>query len=274
MKKGLKFFETLYIAIFDFKSYLKFVNMPFLSIILNRIAFVFLISVFHVIFLSRDIKSIDDFNKAKYEVFEDISYSNNTLNIKNSPTLFSTEDFILVGDTRENFDLSESQSYSEYRNSLVLLKNSFIIRNGTKKIEIKYSDFYVLNLVSLNGEIGKNEIFEIIDMFTSYFKYAIYIILPISMIINFFIMAFVTSFFAFFCAIITRFKMKFIQVYKMILFAQGTPFLIISIFEIIAKFNGIRFAFPSHILEFFTLLIFLISLFSIRYDAIRKILKK
>ena len=56
----------------------------------------------------------------------------------------------------------------------------------------------------------------------------------------------------------------------MILFAQGIPFLIISIFEIIAKLNNVSVLFPSHILEFLTLMVFLISIFSIKKDKIKK----
>lgn len=275
MKKELNFFETLRISVFDFKSYLKFMNMPFLNVFLNRVLFVFLISIFYIIFLNDDIKFLNNFNNTKHEIFEDINYSNNILSIKNSPTVFSSDNFLLIGDTRDNFNLEDFPSYSTYNSSLVLLRDSFIFRdNNSRKFEIKYSDFSVINLITLNGGLNREDIFEIIDSGVSYFKYVIYIILPITMIFNFFLLAFITSFFGFACSIITRFRMKFTQVYKMILFAQGLPFLIISVFEIIAKFNGVSFVFPSHILEFLTLLVFLISLFSIRYDGMRKILKK
>ena len=274
MKKGLNFFETLRISVFDFKSYLKFTNMPFMNVFLNRVLFVFLISIFYIIFLNDDIKFLNDFNSTKHEIFEDINYSNNILNIKNSPTVFSSDNFLLIGDTRDSFNLEDFPIYSTYNSSLILLKDSFIFKDKSRKFEIKYSDFSVLNLITLNGGLNRESIFEIIESGISYFKYVIYIILPIVMISNFFILAFITSFFGFACSIITRFRMKFIQVYKMILFAQGLPFLIISIFEIIAKFNRVSFVLPSHILEFLTLLVFLISLFSIRYDAMRKILKK
>lgn len=274
MKRGLDFFETLRISIFDFKSYLKFVNMPFVNVALNRVLFVFLISIFYIIFLSNDVKFLNEFNNTKHEIFEDINYSNNVLTIKNSPTTFVSDNFVLVGDTRDSFNLDEFQNYSNYGTSLFLLKDSFILKDKSREFNIKYSDFSLLNLISLDGELNRDDIFSIIESGISYFKYVIYIILPIVMIFNFFLLAFITSFFGFLCSMIARFRMRFIQVYKMILFAQGLPFFIISVFEIIAKFNGVKFVFPSHILEFLTLLVFLISLFSIRYDAMKKILKK
>lgn len=274
MNRGLGFFETLRISIFDFKSYLKFANMSSINVFLNRVLFVFLISIFYILFLNKDIKFINDFNNTKHEIFEDINFSNNILNIKNSPRIFESDNFILIGDTREDFNLGEFQNYSNYGSSLVLLKDSFIIKNGNNKFEMKYSDISALSLITLNGGLDKDGIFELIELGISYFKYSIYIILPIVMIFNFFLLALITSFFGFACSIIARFRMKFIQVYRMILFAQGLPFFIISVFEIIAKFNGVKFVFPSHILEFLTLSVFLISLFSIRYDAMKKILKK
>lgn len=270
MKKELGFFETLRISAFDFKSYGKFIDMPFLKVTLNRVLFVFLISLFYVLFLNRDIKILNDFNKSKYEIFEDISYSNGTLHIQNSPVMFKSGDFLLIGDTREEFNINEFSEYDNYKTSVVLLKNSFIFKNNLREFEIKYSDFSMIDLVVKDSVFNKDIIFMFIDSITNTFKYLVYVILPLFMIFNFFFLAFLTSFFAFFCSIITRFRVKFSQVYKMILFAQGIPFLIISIFEIIAKFNNVSVLFPSHILEFLTLTVFLISIFSIKNDKIKK----
>ena len=128
----------------------------------------------------------------------------------------------------------------------------------------------MIDLVVKDSVLNKDIIFMFIDSITNTFKYLVYVILPLFMIFNFFFLAFLTSFFAFFCSIITRFRVKFSQVYKMILFAQGIPFLIISIFEIIAKLNNVSVLFPSHILEFLTLMVFLISIFSIKKDKIKK----
>ncbi|HJD00109.1 MAG TPA: DUF1189 domain-containing protein, partial [Candidatus Dwaynia gallinarum] len=119
MKKELGFFETLRISAFDFKSYGKFIDMPFLKVTLNRVLFVFLISLFYVLFLNRDIKILNDFNKSKYEIFEDISYSNGTLHIQNSPVIFKSGDFLLIGDTREEFNINEFSEYDNYKTSVV-----------------------------------------------------------------------------------------------------------------------------------------------------------
>ena len=98
------------------------------------------------------------------------------------------------------------------------------------------------------------------------------------MIFNYFFLAFITSFFAMFFSIISRFRttkhgIKFTHIYKMVLFAQTIPFLIISIFEIIAKVNGVAFVFPINILEFLTIFVFIISMFSIRKKNLKDVKK-
>lgn len=273
MKKELGFFDTIRISALDFKSYIKFTKMPFLKVFLNRVLFVFLISLFYVAFLNKDIKILNDFNRDKQEIFKDISYLNGVLNIENSPIIFKSGDFLLIGDTRDDFRINEFNDYDNYRRSVVLLKDSFILKNKFREMEIKYSDFFISNLISTKDEVlNKEYIFNLIDLVSKRFQNVIYFIFPLFIIFNYFFLAFLTSFFAFFCSIITRVRIKFSQVYKMILFAQGTPFLIISIFEIIAKFKNIDVLFPSHILEFLTLSIFLISIFSIKRDNMKKIL--
>lgn len=273
LKKDLGFFDTIKISALDFKSYIKFTNMPFLKVFFNRVFFVFLISLFYVVFLNKDIKILKDFNKNKQEIFKDISYLNGVLNIENSPTVFKSDDFLLIGDTRGEFKLSEFNDYDNYKRSVVLLKDSFILKNKLKEMEIKYSDFFISNLITNKDEgLNKDYIFNLIELISKRFQNIIYLIFPVFIIFNYFFLAFLTSFFAFFCSIIMRVRIKFSQVYKMILFAQGTPFLIISIFEIIAKFKNINVLFPSHILEFLTLSIFLISIFSIKRDNMKNIL--
>lgn len=272
LKNELGFFETIRISALDFKSYIKFTNMNFLKVVLNRVVFVFLISLFYFGFLNKDIKILNDFNKNKQEIFKNINYSKGILNIENSPSIFKSGDFLLIGDTRGEFKVSEFPDYHNYKRSIVLLKDSFILRNKLKEVEIKYSDFVVSNLITdKNKELNKDEIFNLIELVSKRFQSVIYVIFSLFLIFNYFFLAFLTSFFAFFCSIIMRVKIRFSQVYKMVLFAQGTPFLIISIFEIIAKYKNINVLFPSHILEFLTLSIFLISIFSIKKDSMKKV---
>ena len=275
MKKQLSFFDTIRIALFDFKSYVKFIDVPFLKVILNRIFFVLLISIAHIGFINKDIKFIDELNQNKQNIFEDINYLNGVLDIKNSPTLFTlNNDFILIGDTREQFDIN---NYSNYKMALVLLKDSFILKNRLNTFEIKYSDILMFNELSKNNSLNKESIFFIIESLSHLIKYLVYIIFPIIMIFNFFFIAFAASvlamLFALICSSVIKFRVKFSQVYKMMLFAQTAPFLIISVFEIIAKINGVGFVFPTHILEIFTLFIFLISIISVEKNNINKKIK-
>lgn len=271
LKKELGFFDTIRISALDFKSYIKFTNMSFSKVILNRVLFVFLISLLYFSFLNKDIKILSDFNNNKQEIFKNINYSNGVLNIENSPTIFKSGDFLLIGDTRGGFKVNEFNDYHNYKRSIVLLKDSFILRNKLKEMEIKYSDFLISNLITdKNKELNKDEIFKMIELISKRFQNVIYIVFSLFIIFNYFFLAFLTSFFAYLCSIIMRVKIKFSQVYKMILFAQGTPFLIISIFEIIAKYKNINVLFPSHILEFLTLSIFLISIFLMKRDSMKK----
>ena len=97
-------------------------NMSFFRVILERILFVVLISLLYMFFLTEDIRSLKDFNNNKHVVFEDITYSNGILDIKNSPTLFKSNNFTLIGDTREDFET---------------LRNRVITSNGTPKSALK-----------------------------------------------------------------------------------------------------------------------------------------
>lgn len=271
MKREIGFLESLRISIFDFKSYSKFIDIGFFKIFLNRVLFVFIISLFYIVFLNKDMKILNEFNRTKHEIFKDISYSNGILNIENSPTMFSYDDFLFIGDTRDQVNFSEFNNYYDYRRSIVLLKDSFVFKNGLKELKVKYSDILIQNIISNNYQIiNKDMIFSLIDSVSNTFKYVMFLIFPIFMIFNYFFLAFLTSFFAYVCSIILRVKIKFIQVYKLILFSQGIPFLIISIFEVIAKFNGINVLFPSHILEFLTLSLFLITMFTVKRESMKK----
>lgn len=278
MKRELSFFNTLKISAFDFKSYDKFMDMKAFKVFLNRALFVLLISLVYMVFLNKDIKSLKEFSNKKGEIFQDINFSNGNLNISNSPTTFTNEDFILIGDTRENFNINDFPEYDNYRTGVVLLKDSFIFKHKVNEFKIKYTDILKMSKITTRDNISKEDIFLIIDSMYGVFRYLLYIFLPIFMIFNYFFLAFITSFFAMFFSIISRFRttkygVKFTHIYKMVLFAQTLPFLIISIFEIIAKVNGVSFVFPINILEFLTIFVFIISMFSIRKKNLKDVKK-
>lgn len=278
MKREMSFFNTLKISAFDFKSYDKFIDMNAFKVFLNRALFVLLISLVYMVFLNKDIKSIEEFASKKGEIFQDINFSNGNLNISNSPTIFTNEDFILIGDTRDDFNINNFPEYDNYRTGVILLKDSFIFKHKVNEFKIKYSDVLKVSNISSQDTLSKDEIFLIIDSMYGVFRYLLYSFLPVFMIFNYFFLAFITSFFAMFFSIISRFRttkhgIKFTHIYKMVLFAQTIPFLIISIFEIIAKVNGVAFVFPINILEFLTIFVFIISMFSIRKKNLKDVKK-
>ena len=264
MEEKLKFFETMYISIFDFKSYTKFMNMKFSRVFLNRVLFVLLISVFYVIASMNDIRILSKLDSVKQEIFQDINYSDGILNISNSPIEFKYIDFALVGDTREEVNVNDIlNNYNGYKNIIVLSRDTLILKSGFNKLELKYADFSTVNL-------NKETILFFISTLLNMLKYVLYIVLPSVMIFDFFFVALITSLLAFLFSILFRFKSSFSQVYKMILFAQGVPFLIISIFQIIARLNNVNIILPGYILQSLTIMIFLISLFSIIKNRIVK----
>lgn len=276
MKRELSFFNTLKISAFDFKSYDKFIDMKPINVFLNRILFVLLISLMYMIFLNKDIRSIKEFSNKKAEIFQDITYSNGMLNISNSPTIFTYDDFILIGDTREDFNINNFPEYDNYRMGIVLLDDSLIFKHKVNEFKIKYTDILMLSRIGSEASISKDDIFLIIESTYGVLKYLLYIFLPVFMIFNYFFLSFITSFFAMFFSIIGRFKttkygIKFGHIYKMVLFAQTIPFLIISIFEIIAKVNNVVFVFPIHILELLTVFVFVISMFLIKRKNLKNI---
>ena len=211
--------------------------MDNLKVFLNRFIFVFLICLIYLVPFKKNVEIIKDLNTNKQNIFEEINYSNGILNIKNSRIVFTSGDFILIGDTRDNFNEKEFKDVDSYKTAVYFLKNSFVVRQGLKEVEFKYGDLIKMSF-------SKTDVFAI-----------------------------VTSVFAFMFSIIMRFRFRFSQVYKMILFAQGVPFLIISIFDLISIFNGTVFVYPSHILQFLTLTLFLITMFSIKKDNLMKNLK-
>lgn len=265
LKKSVGFFESIKISVFDFKSYLKFVEMDNAKVFLNRFIFVFLICLIYLVPFTKNVEIIKDLNMNKQNVFEEINYSNGVLNIKNSPTVFTSNDFILIGDTRDNFNEKEFKDVDSYKTAIYLLKNSFVVRQGLKEIEFKYSDLVKLSF-------SKTDVFRVIEVFNQAAKMS-FILVPFARTIRYFVFAVVTSVFAFMFSIIMRFRFRFSQIYKMILFAQGVPFLIISMFDLISIFNGTTFVYPSHILQFLTLTLFLIAMFSIKKDNLMKNLK-
>lgn len=268
------FLGTLKIAAFEFSKYEIFLKMKGSRVLLNRILFVLIISIFYVVSFNKSFKQLEEFNQSKYQLFEDITFSNSTLNIQNSPVIFTpsvfkSNEFIFIGDTRDEFNINEYSEYDTYRRALILTKDSIIFKNRLNEITLKYSDIMFLNSPGEGEVITKDMFFNSIEVVTAFLKNAIYIVFPISMIFDYFLFAFITSLFAFMFMMVSRFRASFSQVYKMILFAQTVPYLIISIFEIISDANGIRTIFPVHILEFLTLLVFIISMYSIKRNQIK-----
>lgn len=268
------FLNTLKIAAFDFSKYEVFLKMRSSRVLLNRILFVLIISIFYVVSFNKNFKQIEEFNQVKQELFEDITFSNSVLNISNSPVVFTpsvfkTNEFIFIGDTRDEFNINDYSDYDTYRRALILTKDSLIFKNRLNEISLKYSDIMFLNTSGSNDVVTKDMIFSIIDSVTNFLRYTVYIVFPISMIFDYFLFAFITSLFAFMFIIVSRFRASFPQIYKMILFAQTVPYLIISIFEIISDVNGVRTIFPVHILEFLTLLVFIVSIYSIKRNKIK-----
>lgn len=265
MKKNLFFFENIKISIFDFDSYRKFAEMSGWKVFLKFFIFVFLISIFYLVPFSKDFEVFKELNLNKEKVFYDINYSDGVLNIDNSPTVFSHNNFILVGDTRDSFNRTEFKEADNYRSALFLLKNSCIIKQGLREVEIKYSDIAKVSF-------SKNDVLYFIEVLSNVSKTG-FILIPLMKIIKYFIFALISSVFGFVFANGMRFKYRISQIYKMMLLAQSVPFLIISIFDLISLFNGSMFIFPTHILQFLTLILFLINLFLIKKDNLMKKLR-
>ncbi len=265
LKKNSFFFENIKISIFDFKSYTKFAEMSGKKVFFNLFIFVFLISLFYLVPFSKDFEVFKELNLKKEEIFHDINYSDGILNIKNSPTVFSHNNFILIGDTRDTFNKTEYKEADNYRNAIYLLKNSFIVKQGIKEVEINYRDLAKVSF-------SKNDVFYIINVLSGVSKIGVNLV-PFIRTIRYFVYAFISSLFAFLFSTMMRFRYKVSQVYKMELFAQSVPFLIISIFDIISLFNGNMFMYPTHILQFLTITLFLMSLFSIKKEILMKNLK-
>ena len=279
MKKEDSFLSTLHISAFDFKKYTVFLGMKPSKVILNRIIFVLCISIFYFISFHKNIKQVEEFNLIKQSIFEDISYSNGILNIKNSPvtfksTVFKDNGFLLVGDTRDEFNINNVSEYRYHRDAIVLTKDSITVKSRLRETTFKYSDFEALGVIPKGTTINKEMFFSLIDVGTKVLKYISYIIFPISKVFDYFLYGFIISLFAFLCGYIIRFRASFGSIYKMILFAQTLPYLIISIFDIISEINGIKVMFPLHILEILTLFIFLRSAYLIKKDALTRYLKK
>ncbi|BAK80576.1 DUF1189 family protein [Candidatus Arthromitus sp. SFB-rat-Yit] len=279
MKKEDSFLSTLYISTFDFKKYTVFLGMKPSKVVLNRIIFVLCISIFYFISFHKNIKQVEEFNATKQSIFEDISYANGSLNIKNSPvtfksSVFKDNSFLLVGDTRDEFNINNVSDYSYHRDAIVLTKDYMIVKSRLRETTFKYSDFEALGIIPKDMAINKDMFFSLIDIGTKILKYISYVIFPLSKIFDYFLYGFIISLFAFLCGYIIRFRASFGSIYKMILFAQTLPYLIISIFDIISEINGIKVIFPLHILEILTLFIFLRSTYLIKKDALTKYLKK
>ncbi|AID43959.1 hypothetical protein SFBM_0014 [Candidatus Arthromitus sp. SFB-mouse-Japan] len=279
MKKEDSFLSTLRIAMFDFKKYTVFLGMKPSKVILNRFIFVLLISVFYFMSFHKNIKQVEEFNNNKQEIFEDISYSNGVLNIKNSPVIFKSNvfrenNFLLIGDTRDEFNINDFSDYSYHRDAIVLTKDYVIIKNGLREITLKYSDLVSFGVIPKDIVVNKEMFFSSFDIVVRVLKYVSYIIFPLSRVFDYFLYGFIISLFAFICGYIIRFRASFGSIYKMILFAQTIPYLIISVFDIITELNGIKVMFPLHILELLTLFIFLRSVYLIKKDALMKYLKK
>ena len=271
MKKQLSFFDTIRISLFDFKSYVKFLDMPFLKVILNRVIFILLIGIANIAFINKDVEFLNQLNENKQTIFEDINYTNGILNIKNSPTIYTpNDDFILIGDTRDKYEID---NYNNYKTALVLLKDSFIFKEKLNSFEIKYSDILLFNELSGNNTLHKETIFLIIDSLSHLVKHMLYVALPILLIFNYFFVAFASALLAtllsIICTYIIKVKAKFSQVFKLMLFAQTAPYIVISIFDLLAKVNGILFVFPVHLLEIFTLIIFFISMVAIKKNTVK-----
>ncbi len=273
------FFNTLKVSCFDFKKYSIFLNMKGSRVIFNRIIFVLIISIFYIVSFTKIVGGFEEFNNNKETIFEDITFSNGVLNISNSPVIFKPSEFkgnefLLIGDTRDDFNLKNYSDYDLYKKALVLTKDSIIFKNRLNEINLKYSDFNIITPGITEATITKDIFFNFIGNLTPVLKYMIYLILPMSKVIDYFLFAFITSLFAFICSIISRFRASFFQIFKIILFAQTMPYIVISIFDIISELNGVKVMFPVHILEFLTLLIFVISIYQVKKDIINKIQNK
>lgn len=280
MKGKLGFFETLRISCFDYRSYLKFLDMSFGKIIFNRIIFVLLITIpaLYVSFFSNDMKFLENIRLNKESIFyEDVSFNNGMLNISNSPVVYSEVNgafgsknkFLFIGDTRDSFDINQYSEISKYKKALVLANDHFVLKDGLRKFKIKYTDLGYKNLT-----LSKQDIFSVIDMVSSIVSKVIYIVIPLINIFNFFFIALIASLLASIFSLafssLIKVRVKFVQIYKVMLFAQTMPFIVSAVYELIGSIFGVGFIIPVHLVEIFTLIIFLISMIQIGKDRVIK----